>query len=84
MSEVKAREFWLNSNPDCRGWSEGKPDEWLTRTFPAIHVIEYSAYQKAVDALKKIEQYFCACSVDDEIIPQVVAREVLKDLGETP
>lgn len=28
-------------------------------------------------ALEKIEQYFCACSVDDEIIPQVVAREAI-------
>lgn len=32
-------------------------------------------------ALQKIEANFCACSIDDEIIPQVVAREVLVKFG---
>lgn len=35
---------------------------------------------EAVEALEKIEAYFCACSIDDEIIPQVVAREALAKL----
>jgi hypothetical protein len=30
------------------------------------------------EALEQIADYFCACSIDDEIIPQVVAREALK------
>jgi hypothetical protein len=32
---------------------------------------------RLVAALEKIEAYFCACSIEDEIIPQVVAREAL-------
>lgn len=42
MSDEKPREFWLNPNPDNRGWSAGKPDEWA---FPPIHAIEFSAYE---------------------------------------
>lgn len=40
------------------------------------------AYDKAIEALKKIEAHLCICSIDDEIIPQCVARDVLKKLGE--
>lgn len=34
---------------------------------------------KLVEALKQISEYFCACSIDDEIIPQKVAREAITD-----
>lgn len=51
----KPKEFWLNPNPDNRGWSEGKPDEDLTRNHPPIHVIEKSAYDIVLDQLKDIE-----------------------------
>jgi hypothetical protein len=34
-----------------------------------------------IDALKKIEKNFCACYIDDDIIPQVVARETLTKMG---
>ena len=44
-------------------------------------VIEKSAYDKAVEALKEIEKHSCFCSIDDEIIPQVKARETLRELG---
>lgn len=29
--------------------------------------------------LELIKQYHCACSIDDEIIPQVTARQAIKD-----
>lgn len=48
------------------------------------HVIEYSAYEalekqnKAMrEALEKIADYYCVCSIDDEIIPQVEAQRAL-------
>lgn len=34
----------------------------------------------AIEALEKISNNFCACSIDDEIIPQVEAREALEKL----
>ena len=37
--------------------------------------------EKAVEALKEIEKHSCFCSIDDEIIPQVKARETLRELG---
>ena len=46
-----------------------------------IEVVEKSAYDKAVEALKEIEKHSCFCSIDDEIIPQVKARETLRELG---
>ena len=48
MSKTEGyRTFWINANPDCRGWSEGKPDQWLIDLNPhgAIHVIEYRALE---------------------------------------
>lgn len=30
--------------------------------------------------LELIKQYHCACSIDDEIIPQVTARQAIKDV----
>lgn len=70
----KPKEFWLNPNPECRGWSERKPDEWICKNVPPIHVVEKSAYDKAVEALKYIE--------DTEEANSSYAREVLKELGE--
>lgn len=37
---------------------------------------------KLKTALQKIEEYHCACSDGDEIIPQVVAREALAEMDE--
>lgn len=33
--------------------------------------------QTAVEALEKVKDHFCACSIGDEIIPQVVANDAL-------
>ncbi len=34
---------------------------------------------KLIEAMKQIEGYFCACSDDGEIIPQVVAESALAE-----
>ena len=34
----------------------------------------------ATEALESVKDYFCACSIDDEIIPQVVAHEALAEI----
>lgn len=36
----------------------------------------------AVEALEKIEAYFCACSDDGEIVPQIEAREALDKINQ--
>lgn len=54
MSEKKWREFWINANPDNRGWSEGKPDQELIDMNPygAVHVIEKAAYDECNSDLR--------------------------------
>lgn len=53
-SEV--REFWLNPNPDCRGWSEGKPDDWLLANTGAIRAVEHAAYLSLAAELEKVKR----------------------------
>lgn len=58
-----------------KGWQEG----WKNAIIPwqaAESVLQKELAEKT-EALESIEAFFCACSIDDEIIPQVVAREVL-------
>lgn len=48
------------------------------------HVLDFVATREklklAVEVLTKIEDFFCACSIDDEIIPQVEARKALEKI----
>lgn len=81
MRESKAREFWIEQ------WNDGN---WTTSTVwkrplimgnvEQIHVIEKSAYDKAVEALKVISQYTSAYSGASS--PEAnLAKETLRELG---
>ena len=73
----KPREFWLDlasrHGDPCDFVSEGKPHEIVSST--NIHVIEISAYRKAVEALKLAE---CFCQSNYECI----RCKTLRELGE--
>lgn len=59
LFSIKApREFWLNPNPDNRGWSNGKPDQHLTGDFPPIHVIEKSYAERLEKQVEELKENF--------------------------
>ena len=77
MSEKKWREFWINANPDNRGWSEGKPDQELIDMNPygAVHVIEKAAYDECNSDLRHHVKIMVFFSV---IIDDVTGKEEFK------
>ena len=85
MSESKAREYFL---ADSHLRTETGQEFRIAGTFPEvgivtgnfIHVIEKSAYDKAVEALKEIVSYrWCPSCKNEESIG--MAEEALRDLG---
>ena len=79
--QSKVREFWLFkngvgcANPDYQSL---KPDALVIDDF--IHVIEFEAYRKAVEALKEIVSYkWCPACKNEESIG--IAKETLRELG---
>ena len=78
--QSKAREFWLFkngvgcANPDYQSL---KPDALVIDDF--IHVIEFEAYRKAVEALKWIRQDIKFDRLEDVIVTKI--DETLRDLG---
>lgn len=72
--EAKAQQFFIYSS--TRGWQVFKTEQPRVLCQP-IHVIEKSAYQKAVDALKEI---YADGSYTD--IAAEIATTALKELGE--
>ena len=80
-TKSKVREFWLFkngvgcANPDYQSL---KPDALVIDDF--IHVIEFEAYRKAVEALKEISKYTSAYSGASS--PEAnLAKETLRELG---
>jgi iron uptake system EfeUOB component EfeO/EfeM len=65
----KPREFWIDIKND------GVKHSHETRKFKGLHVIEKSAYRKAIAALKKIADI----NFTDEL---TLAKDTLKELGE--
>lgn len=76
--ETSKREFWLDlatqHGDPCDFVSEGKPHELVSST--NIHVIEKSAYNKAIRALKKIDK------MPTLLAAMKAAGKVLQELGE--
>lgn len=82
MSVVKAKEYWIDLKPydDDLAVVETEPSDSMK--FCYIHVIEFEAYRKAVEALKEISQNICAFHAE-LMSPSDMALKVLKELGET-
>ena len=79
--QSKAREFWIaqGSHADIVTYSEKQAKD-LGWSKEPIHVIEKSAYDKAVEALKVISQYTSAYSGASS--PEAnLAKETLRELG---
>ena len=79
--QSKAKQFWIEQ------WNDGN---WTTSTVwkrrlimgnvAQIHVIEFEAYRKAVEALKEISKYTSAYSGASS--PEAnLAKETLRELG---
>lgn len=87
MTEQKEpREFWIDEgwNGLDLGWYKRYvsevPESGSTEKPNIIHVIEYEAYQKAVEALKEISEYkWCPLCKNEESIG--IAKETLRELG---
>lgn len=86
MTESKAREFWLDMQDDP--YSEDGIWTYKPRhRNHLIHVIEKSAYDKAVGALKKYGQHTkeCICHIGHAAYENACDcgfDEALKELGE--
>lgn len=82
MRESKAREFFFEYKEDSNefGQLSTSPIKMIEKGFEAIHVIEFEAYRKAVEALKVISQYTSAYSGASS--PEAnLAKETLRELG---
>ena len=85
MPQHKPREFWIDEglNGLDLGWYKTYVSEFPrkheTSGAKIIHVIEYSAYRKAIDVLK---MYRRGVNVSSYIKNSQLAREVLEELGE--
>ncbi len=80
--QSKAREFFFEYKEDSNefGQLSTSPVKVVEKGFEEIHVIEKSAYDKAVEALKVISQYTSAYSGASS--PEAnLAKETLFELG---
>jgi len=79
---MKPREFWLHiptSTMDSEVIWKTQPDPNRTAFPGEIHVVEKSAYDKAIAALKK---YAAEFEFPDDAPGAWLAMKVLKELGE--
>jgi len=97
---MKPKEYWINKGDNCFMHSSDQPldtfyDTVLTKPHPlAIHVIEKSAYNKAIAALQRLkslvdDDFMVSRTADDEKEYWVnnssledIVDEVLTELGE--
>ena len=80
--QSKAREFFFEYKEDSNefGQLSTSPVKVVEKGFEEIHVIEKSAYDKAVEALKEIAEYkWCPMCNNEESIG--IAEETLRELG---
>jgi hypothetical protein len=66
---------------DTGGWKVAQPHPPANHKDEYVHVVEYAAYRKAIEGLKRVAKYPIAESPDsDHLI--CLARETLRELGE--
>jgi hypothetical protein len=77
---MKPKEYWLDiataCGDPCDFISEGKPHKTPAAT--NIHVIEYSAFEKAIEALKDM----VAVNAHEAPFYKELAEKTLKELGQ--
>lgn len=73
---IKAREFWIRIGSKGSYSLYEKEPEQTPYGNSYLRVIEYSAYQKAIEALKKIAMD------NDTVLDAVTAGKALAELGE--
>jgi hypothetical protein len=76
MTTPKPREFWLEYDPECDSHYGDAYTEIGYAGRNPLHVIDYKAYRKAIEALK----FECGNRCAEQ--NPCNARDVLKELGE--